>query len=147
MLYSVKREPSRIGAFRLCQARRRNRSRPGQSAAIPNTIGTVRVACSNGTTLRCVQGPRGRPGAAAGNSTACLRMSSAVAQQGVDPQVATVRSSPIASRACVKAARRACPLRIVRGQIHEHADASHPLRLLCARSKRPTRHHAAEKCP
>src|SRR5262245_36397183 len=35
--------------------------------------------------------------------------------------------------------------RIVRGGVHEHADAPHPLALLCAPRERPRRCRAAEK--
>ena len=53
-----------------------------------NTIGTVRVACSNGLT---VEAPWARmtSGASATSSVACLRISSALplAQPGVDPHV------------------------------------------------------------
>src|SRR5215475_5187012 len=36
-------------------------------------------------------------------------------------------------------------LRIIRGQIHEHADAPHPLALLRARGERRRHGHAAER--
>jgi hypothetical protein len=37
-------------------------------------------------------------------------------------------------------------LRIVRGQIHERADASHPIALLRARRERPRNRRAAKQC-
>jgi hypothetical protein len=37
------------------------------------------------------------------------------------------------------------PFRIVGREIHEHADPSHPFRLLRERVKRPYRRHAADK--
>jgi hypothetical protein len=37
------------------------------------------------------------------------------------------------------------PFRIVRGQVHEHADTPHLLRLLCVRRERPGSHRTAEQ--
>jgi hypothetical protein len=34
---------------------------------------------------------------------------------------------------------------VVRGEVHEHADAPHALTLLCARRQRPSRRRAAEQ--
>src|SRR6516225_3123205 len=45
-----------------------------------------------------------------------------------------------------KCGEAALPLRIVRGQVHEHPDAPHPARLLRARRERPRGHCAAEQC-
>ena len=73
-----------------------------------NTIGTVRVACSNGATVGVPLPATRTSGASAANSAACLRMSSAVAQR-VSIRRLPPSLQPNCFRACMKAARRACP--------------------------------------
>ena len=71
------------------RARLSTKPAPTGSVTIGNTIGTVRVACSNGPT---VEAPWARmtSGASATNSAAYLRMSVGIAVRpaGVDPHVA-----------------------------------------------------------
>ena len=114
-------------------------------AMIGNTIGTVRVACSNGPTV-AVPEARMTSGASATNSAAYLRNPAtlAVAQR---MSIRTLRPSiqPSSCSACRNAPTQALILRIVRGAPREHADAPHPLALLRARRERPRRRRAAEK--
>src|SRR5262249_4588139 len=65
------------------------------------------------------------------------------APAGVDPHVAAINPAQLlqALQECRKAS---LALRIVRRQAHEHADASHALRLLRARPERPRDRRAAE---
>src|SRR5262245_3613082 len=55
---------------------------------------------------------------------------------GIDPEVAALAPSQLAERLCERGVP-GMPLGIVRGDIREHADASHLPRLLCAHSNRP----------
>ena len=66
------------------------------------------------------------------------------AREPVDPQVAAVAPAQLLQGLCERR-EAGLSFRVVHGQIHEHADASHPLRLLCACSERSTGHCAAEK--
>ena len=142
MLYSNCMKPVALPPGR---ARLSTKPAPTGSATTANTIGTVRVACSNGPT---VEAPWARmtSGASATNSAACLRMSVGIARAPaiVDPHVAADRSSPIAAALQERADAGLC-FRIVRGCGHEHADAPHPLALLRARRERPRRRRAAEQ--
>ncbi len=85
-LYSNDMKPVALPPGR---ARLSTKPAPTGSATTGNTIGTVRVACSNGPT---VEAPWARmtSGASAANSAACLRISAALAvgPAGVDPHVA-----------------------------------------------------------
>src|ERR1700747_2664207 len=63
---------------------------------------------------------------------------------GIDPQVAALAPSQLAERLCERGVP-GLPLGIVRGDIREHADASHAFRLLPARRERPDGHRAAEQ--
>src|SRR2546427_9032475 len=101
-----------------------------------NTIGTARVAYSNGATVAVPVPATRTSGASAANSAACLRMSSAVAQRGVDPQVAAVAPAQLLQGVCERR-EAGLSFRVVRGQIHEHADAPPPLGLLRPRRERP----------
>ena len=127
------------------RARLSTKPAPTGSATIANTIGTVRVACSNGPTVE-PPGARMTSGASATNSAACLRMSSALpAAQRVS--IRTLRPIGPAQLLQPLQERRDAGLRfrIVRGCGHEHADAPHPLGLLRARRERPRRRRAAEQ--
>ena len=75
MLYSKFMKPVALPPGR---ARLSTKPAPTGSPTTGNTIGTVRVACSNGPT---VEAPWARmtSGASAANSAACLRMSAALA--------------------------------------------------------------------
>ena len=71
------------------RARLSTKPAPTGSAATGNTIGTVRVACSNGRTVE-VPWARMTSGASAANSAACLRISLGIGRgpADVDPHVA-----------------------------------------------------------
>ena len=118
---------------------------PTGSATTGNTIGTVRVACSNGPT---VEAPWARmtSGASAANSAACLRMSAALA---VAQRVSIRTLRPMVQPNCCQPLQErpdaGLKFRIVRGCGQEHADAPHPLALLRARRQRPRRRRAAEQ--
>ena len=75
MLYSKSMKPVALPPGR---ARLSTKPPATGSAMIGNTIGTVRVACSNGPTVE-VPGARMTSGASAANSAACLRISAALA--------------------------------------------------------------------
>ena len=82
---------------------------PTGSMTITNTIGRVRVACSNGAAVAVPVAATRTSGASATNSAACLRRSSAlVVAQRVS--IRTLRSSvqPNCDRPCRNAAMRAC---------------------------------------
>jgi hypothetical protein len=66
---------------------------------------------------------------------------SAAAQRG---SIRTLRPSdqPAASSPCTNAAKRSCPIRIIRGEVQQHANAPHPLALLRAGRERPHRRRA-----
>ena len=127
------------------RARLSTKPAPTGSATCANTIGTVRVACSNGATV-ALPLARMTSGASATNSAAYLRMRSAspAPQRVVDPHVAAVGPAQLLQP--LQERREAgLSFRIVRGQAHEHADAPHPLGLLRARRERPRGRRAAEK--
>ena len=128
MLYSKFMKPVALPPGR---ARLSTKPAPTGSATTGNTIGTVRVACSNGPT---VEAPWARmtSGASAANSAACLRMSAALARgpAGVDPHVAA--DGPAQQRQRLQERPDAgLKFRIVRGCGQEHADAPH---VCCARA-------------
>ena len=134
MLYSKFMKPVALPPGR---ARLSTKPAPTGSATTGNTIGTVRVACSNGPTVVAPEA-RMTSGASATNSAACLRISaaSAVAQR---VSIRTLR--PMVQPNCCQPLqeRRDAGLtfRIVRGCGQEHADAPHALGLLRARRERP----------
>ena len=100
---------------------------------VANTIGTVRVACSNGPTA-APPAARMTSGASATSSAACLRIAAASpAAQRVS--IRTLRPiGPAQLRQPLQERREAgLQFRIVRGCGHEHADAPHPLGC-CARA-------------
>ena len=118
---------------------------PTGSTTTTNTIGTVRVACSNG-----------REGRSARTSQDCIRRKCGQFDRvlanvvgigrgpaGVDPQVAAV-GPPQRRQSLVKRPNAGLIFRIVRGRGHEDTDAPHPLGLLGARRERPRRRRAAE---
>jgi hypothetical protein len=74
----------------------------GSETAV-NTIGTVRVACSNGATVE-VPWTRMTSGASAANSAACLRMSSALA---VAQRVSIRTLRPMVQPDCASSCRNA----------------------------------------
>ena len=127
------------------RARLSTKPAPTGSRSTANTIGTVRVACSNGPTA---EPPTARmtSGASATNSAAYLRVRSAspAPQRVVDPHVAAVGPAQLLQPL---QERRDAGLRfrIVRGAVHEHADAPHALALLRARRERPRGRRAAEQ--
>ena len=105
MLYSKIMKPVALPPGR---ARLSTKPAPTGSATIGNTIGTVRVACSNGAT---VESPVGQDDVRRERGQFC-RVSANVGgigrgPAGVDPHVAADRSSPIAASACRNAATRA----------------------------------------
>ena len=127
------------------RARLSTKPAPTGSATTGNTIGTVRVACSNGPTVE-VPWARMTSGASAANSAACLRMSAALAAA----QRVSIRTlRPIGPAQLLPAPagtpRRGPEIRIVRGCGQEHADAPHALALLRARGERPRSRRAAEQ--
>jgi hypothetical protein len=63
----------------------------------------------------------------------------------VDPHVAADSPAPFL-QPLQKHANAGLSFRIVRGQMHEHADAPHTLGLLRGRRKRPRRRRAADQC-
>jgi hypothetical protein len=63
---------------------------------------------------------------------------------GIYPQVAVLAPSQLTERLCERR-EPGLSLSIVRGDIREHADASHTLSLLRPRRERPTRRRAADE--
>ena len=128
------------------RARLSTKPAPTGSATIANTIGTVRVACSNGAHGR---GARGQDDVRRERDQF----------RRVFANVVGIARGPASSRSarCGRSVQPNCcqPLqerrdaglqfRIVRGRGHEHADAPHPLALLRARRERPRRRRAAEQ--
>jgi hypothetical protein len=81
---------------------------PTGSLVMVNTIGTVRVACSNGPTLE-VPPASMTSGASAANSAACLRISSALVEaQRVSMLTLRPMVHPNSASACRNAPTRAC---------------------------------------
>ena len=140
MLYSNMMNPVALPPGR---ARLATKPAPTGSTTIANTIGTVRVACSNGPTVAVAMGQDdvGR------ERDQFRRVSANVVGIGrgpadVDPHVAADRSSPIAASALQERCDAGLKFRIVRGCGQEHADAPHALGLLRARRERPRRRAA-----
>jgi len=95
-------------AFPPGRAKLSTQPEPTGSLASVNTIGTVRVACSNGVIVE-EPPPRMTSGASAASSPACLRISAAL---GV-PQRVSMRTlrpivQPNTASACRNAPRRVC---------------------------------------
>ena len=104
MLYSKFMKPVTLPPGR---ARLSTKPAPTGSPTTGNTIGTVRVACSNGPT---VEAPWARmtSGASATNSAACLRMSAALAvAQRVSIRTLRPMVQPNSASACRNAPTRA----------------------------------------
>ena len=91
------------------RARLATKPAPTGSTTCTNTIGTVRVACSNGpTTGRLLA--RTTSGASATNSAACLRKRSASpAPHRRSMRTLRPTAQPASCNPCRNAARRACP--------------------------------------
>jgi len=90
-------------------ARLATKPAPTGSMTTTNTIGTMRVAFSNGATVAVPVPARMTSGASAANSAACLRMSSAlVVAQRVSIRTLRPSVQPNCCRACRNAAMRAC---------------------------------------
>ena len=127
------------------RARLSTKPAPTGSARAVNTIGTVRVACSNAATAGLPL-ERMTSDASATNSAAYSRTSSALPRgpAGIDLRVAadapTQFLQPLQERCDA-----GLSLRIVRGLAHEHADAPHPLALLRTRRERPRGRRTAEQ--
>src|SRR5262245_34407748 len=116
---------------------------PTGSATCTNTIGTSRVACSNGAKVE-VPGARRTSGRSASNSAAYLRDSGvARAPAKVDRHVASDGPAQLL-QALQKNSVTSLGLRIVREQVHEHTDAPHPAGLLRPRRQWPGGSRAAE---
>ena len=106
---------------------------PTGSTTIANTIGTVRVACSNAATVVVPLAPTRTSGVDAANSAACLRRSSAlVVAQRCSSAHCVPRSSPIVP-ALFESRGAGLRFRVVRGRGHEHTDPPHSLS--CARGR------------
>ena len=118
------------------RARLSTKPAPTGSATTANTIGTVRVACSNGPTVE-VPGARMTSGASATNSAACLRISTALPWPSGCRSARCGRGPAQLLPAPAGTPRAGLTLRIVSRCGHEHADAPHPLALLRARGERP----------
>ena len=90
------------------RARLATKPAPTGSMTTANTIGTVRVACSNGATVAVPVPARMTSGASAANSAACLRMSSGlVVAQRVSIRTLRPSVQPNCCRPCRNAAMRA----------------------------------------
>ena len=128
------------------RARLSTKPAPTGSGTCTNTIGTVRVACCNGPTVGAAMA-RMTSGASATNSAAYLANALVHRPPPSGCRSRTLRPSvqPNCCSPCRNAAMRACALRIVRGRVHEHADAPHPLALLRARRQRPRRRAAEQR--
>jgi len=117
------------------RARFATKPAPTGSTACANTIGTVRVACSKGVAAGMPLA-KTTSGESATNSAACLRKLSA----SPPPQRRSIRTlRPTAQPASCNRRETRLSFRVVRGEIHEHADAAHTLALLRARRQRPRR--------
>ena len=120
------------------RARLSTKPAPTGSATTANTIGTVRVACSNGPMVE-VPVARMTSGASATNSAACLRMSAALAvAQRLSIRTLRPMVQPNCCQPLQERPNTGLKLRIVRRCGQEHADAPHPLGLLRARGERPS---------
>ena len=127
------------------RARLSTKPLPTGSVAIGNTIGTVRVICSNCPT---VEPPEARmtSGASATNSAACRRMSPGIGSGPADIDLQVAADRPAQQRQPLQERSDAGLIwRIVRGCGQEHADTPHPLGLLRSRHQRPRRRRAAEQ--
>src|SRR5262249_44349795 len=112
---------------------------PIGSATSAKTIGMVRVSCSMVAVIVVL----------------CVRMRSGCSSlhrldvagccpAGVDPDIAALCPSEL-FKSLMQRRDAGLPYRIVRGEWHEHADASHSLILLRARRQRPRHRRTAEQ--
>ena len=108
---------------------------PTGSMTLANTIGTLRVIRCNAATLALAEA-RMTSGASATSSSADRLRSASPTGQRIS--IFTLRPSvqPKCRSPSTNAAQPGLPFRIVRGERHEHADAS--FRLLRVRSERPS---------
>ena len=142
MLYSKSMKPVALPPGR---ARLSTNPPPTGSAMIANTIGTVRVACSNCPTV-VVPGARMTSGASAANSAACLRIPATlfVAQR---ISIRTLRPSiqPSSCSACRNAPTQAdSPDRPrVRPRACRYAASARPAARAPSAATPPPRHRAA----
>src|SRR5262244_1954862 len=93
-------------------ARLATKPAPTGSMTVTNTIGTVRVACSNAATVGVPLPARRTSGASAANSAACR------GPAGVDPQVAAFAPAQLFQGLCERG-EAGLSFRIVRAHIHE----------------------------
>src|SRR6516165_7612494 len=116
------------------RARLSTKPAPTGSATAANTIGTLRVACSNGP---MVEAPVARmtSGMVATNSTACLRISLALLAQRVSMRTFWPMVQPAG-----------LPFLIVCREGHQHPDAPNAFVLLRARCERPGGRRTDERC-
>ena len=90
------------------RARLATKPAPTGSTTTTNTIGTVRVACSNGATVVVPLAATRTSGASAANSVACLRRSSGlVVAQRVSIRMLRPSVQPNCAKPCRNAAMRA----------------------------------------
>jgi hypothetical protein len=116
---------------------------PTGSVTSANTMGTVRVAfCLNAWGSRGQKDVRRKRQQLLGVSLKVTGVARCPAI--VDPNVAP-SDQPNCCSPCRNAAMRACPFRVIRGEVHEHADAPHALTLLRARRERPSRRRTAKQ--
>ena len=110
-----------------------------------NTIGTVRVACSNGPTVGAASGQDDVRRERDQFRRVFAKVVGIAAAQRVS--IRTLRPIDPAQFLQPLQERRDAGLRfrIVRSRVHQHADAPHPLGLLRARRQRPRRRRAAEQ--
>ena len=141
MLYSKFMNPVALPPGR---ARLSTKPAPTGSTTTGNTIGTVRVACSNGPTV-VAPGARMTSGASATNSAACLRISAAsVVAQRVSMRTLRPMVQPNCCQPLQERPEAGLKFRIVRGCGQQHADAPHALGLLRARRERPRNSRTAQ---
>jgi hypothetical protein len=116
---------------------------PTGSITPANTIGTVRVTCSNAATVALALA-RITSGASETSSPAYRRKRSASpAPQRMSRRALRPSFQPSAIIFCANAARRARPCALA--HIHQHANAPDPLTRLAARGPWPCCRHAAEE--
>ena len=106
-------------------------------------IGTVRVACSNGPTV-ALPWAKMTSGFSAVNSAACLRISPALPGPS-EFRSARYRWSNLLVLAPAENRRNVPEIAVIRGQVHEHANAPHLVGLLRACCKGQKRRAAKKR--